>query len=129
MPTFFRSTTFTQTQRDYIAGQRLGRLATIDANGNPQNNPVGFRLNTELGTIDIGGHGMGNSKKFRNVLANPKVAFVVDDVATEPRQVRFVEIRGTAEQVTGEEPIFPGQDPEFIRVHPTLIISFGLGED
>jgi pyridoxamine 5'-phosphate oxidase family protein len=72
---------------------------------------------------------MTGSKKFRNVATNPKVAFVVDDVTTEPRQVRFVEVRGTAEQVTGEEPIFPGQDLAFIRVYPTTINSFGLGED
>lgn len=40
-------------ERDYLTSQRLGRLATVDAHGQPQNNPVGFFLNDELGVIDI----------------------------------------------------------------------------
>jgi pyridoxamine 5'-phosphate oxidase family protein len=54
----------------------LTGLATVDGDGAPQNNPVGFRYNAELGTIDIGGRDMGASRKFRNLARNPKVAFV-----------------------------------------------------
>jgi PPOX class F420-dependent enzyme/OxyR family protein len=86
---------FTDAQLAYLASQRLGRLATVDPRGAPQNNPVSFRYNPDLGTIDIGGRAMGDSCKFRNIAANPHVAFVVDDIASyQPWKVRCVEIRG-----------------------------------
>src|SRR5947199_121112 len=70
--------TFTQIELEYLATQRLGRLATIAPDGYPQNNPVGFFVDAERGTIDIGGHRMGASRKFASVQANPRVSFVVD---------------------------------------------------
>jgi len=111
----------------YLASQRLGRLATVDPQGAPQNNPVGFRYNAELGTIDVGGRSMGASRKFRNLAANPNVAFVVDDVVSvQPRQVRCVEIRGHAEALTDQVPYLAGMSAEIIRIHPERVISFGL---
>lgn len=111
----------------YLASQRLGRLATVDARGAPQNNPVGFRYNAELGTIDIGGRNMGASRKFRNISANPKVAFVVDDIASlQPWRVRCVEVRGHAEALRDQVPYLAGMSAEIIRIHPERVISFGL---
>lgn len=110
----------------YLATQRLGRLATVDSNGAPQNNPVGFRVNPELGTIDIGGLNMGATRKFRNVAGNAQVAFVVDDLASvQPWRVRCVEIRGHAEALRGQDHQ-PGFSAEIIRIHPDRVISFGL---
>jgi len=111
----------------YLGSQRLGRLATVDPHGAPQNNPVGFRYNAEAGTIDIGGLSMGASRKFRNLAGNPNVAFVVDDIASvQPWRVRCVEIRGRAEALRDQVPLAPGMSPEIIRIHPERIISFGL---
>jgi pyridoxamine 5'-phosphate oxidase family protein len=118
---------FSDAELAYLATQRLGRLATVDASGAPQNNPVGFRYNSELGTIDIGGHSMSASRKFRNLAANPRVAFVIDDIASyQPWRVRCVEIRGHAEALADQEPPMAGTSREIIRVHPDRIISFGL---
>jgi pyridoxamine 5'-phosphate oxidase family protein len=93
-------------ERDCLLGERLGRLASIDAHGQPQNNPFGFYLNDELGVIDIGGRAMGQTKKFRNVRSHPLVSLVVDDLASvRPWHVRGVEIRGHAERsATGSRP-------------------------
>ena len=114
-------------ERDYLVGQRIGRLASIDAHGQPQNNPVGFFLNDELGVIDIGGRAMGQSKKFRNVRANPLVSLVVDDLASvRPWHVRGVEIRGHAEAISDWQPPYPYYSREAIRIQPTKIISWGL---
>jgi pyridoxamine 5'-phosphate oxidase family protein len=111
----------------YLASQRLGRLASVDAQGAPQNNPVGFRYNAELGTIDVGGRNMGASRKFRNLAANPKVAFVIDDIASvQPWRVRCVEIRGHAEALRDQVPYMAGMSAEIIRIHPERVISFGL---
>jgi pyridoxamine 5'-phosphate oxidase family protein len=118
------------SERDYLAGQRLGRLATVDANGQPQNNPVGFFLNDELGVIDIGGKAMGRTKKFRNVRSNPLVSLVVDDLASvTPWHVRGVEFRGHAEALTDWQPPYPYYSREAIRIRPTRVISWGIDEE
>ncbi len=121
-------TAFTDAQRAYLAGQRLGRMATVDPGGQPQANPVGFFLQDD-GTILIGGHRMGASKKWRNLRTNPKIALVVDDlVSVSPWKPRFVEIRGTAELLTGADALGPGLSPEVIRIHPHTIHSWGLDD-
>ncbi|GAB3257747.1 PPOX class F420-dependent oxidoreductase [Kineosporia babensis] len=110
----------------YLASQTLGRLATVDPKNAPQNSPVGFTHNAELGTIDIGGWNLGESRKFRNIEKNPAVSFVVDDIpSTNPWRVRMVEIRGTAEALRGI-PAADGGTSELIRVHPRRVITFGL---
>lgn len=118
---------FTDIELAYLSGQRIGRLATSQPNGTLQVSPVGFGVNVELGTIDIGGFRMEQSRKYRNVVDNGRVAFVVDDVvSTDPWRVRFVEIRGTAEAITepaGSAADMPGP---VIRVHPRRIISLAL---
>lgn len=120
---------FTDKELEYLAGQRLGRLATVNSKGQPQNAPVGFRYNAELDVIEIGGRNMSTSQKYRNVLKNPLVAFVVDDVQP-PWKPRAVEIRGTAEAMpTGGKHIFGENytaDEAIIRIKPTQIISWGL---
>ncbi len=119
----------TEAHVAYLATQRLGRLATVDRDGRPQNNPVGFRYNAQLGTIDIGGLDMGRSRKFRNLATNPNVAFVVDDIASlRPWRVRCVEVRGTAEALVDQTPHGPHFSAEIIRIHPRRVISFGLDD-
>ena len=111
----------------YLQSQRLGRLATVDGHGAPQNNPVGFRYNAELGTIDIGGRNLGATRKFANLAGNPKVAFVVDDIASvQPWRVRCVEIRGRAEAIDEPTDSVARVRGAIIRVHPDRVISFGL---
>lgn len=124
---------FSEAEIAYLKGQRLGRLATINDAGAPQIAPVGFRYNAELDTIDIGGHGVGASVKYRNVQRRPIVAFVVDDVVSDaqsPWQPRGVEIRGRAEALaSGGKQIRPAFDDELIRIHPTRIIGWGIEPD
>ncbi|WP_405178097.1 PPOX class F420-dependent oxidoreductase [Nocardia sp. NBC_01377] len=117
----------TSEQIDYLHTQQLGRLATVRPDGSPQNNPVGFRYNADLGTIDIAGWNMGASWKFRNLTGNDRVAFVVDDVASvRPWRVRCLEIRGTAKALTDVQPYMEGVSREMIRIRPDRVIAFGL---
>ncbi|HEX3786670.1 MAG TPA: PPOX class F420-dependent oxidoreductase [Pseudonocardiaceae bacterium] len=118
---------FTQIELDYLADQRLGRLATVQPNGTLQVSPVGFGYNSATGTIDIGGYNMAASQKFRNVADNGRVAFVVDDIASvQPWRVRCLEIRGTGEALTDPTDSGAGMGGPIIRVHPKRIISFGI---
>ena len=121
--------TFSPAQLSYLRTQRLGRLATVDSSGAPQNNPVGFFVDDENGEISIGGLNMGKSRKFRNVKSNPFVAFVVDDLKTvDPWRPRMVEIRGTAEALEDVDPPRRGMSRELIRITPQRIISFGIDD-
>ncbi len=123
-------TKFTAEQIAYLASQTLGRLATVDRHGAPQNNPVTFHYNAELGTIDIGGHNLATSRKFRNLADNNRVALVVDDIASfRPWRVRCLEIRGHAETLTDAEPLRPGFSTDLIRIRPDRVLSFGLTND
>ena len=74
--------TVTDAELAYVASQRLGRLATARPDGTLQVSPVGFTYNPSLDTIDIAGHNMATSRKFRNVAEGSRVAFAIDDVAS-----------------------------------------------
>ena len=121
---------FTEAEIEYLAGQNLGRLATVSSEGKPQNNPVSFTYNAELGTIDIGGHNLTASKKFRNLKDNPNVSFVVDAlVSRQPWVVNGIEIRGVAEALTEAEPPHPWFGSARIRIHPRRILTWGIGDE
>ena len=118
---------FTDGEIAYMADQRLGRLATQQSNGTLQASPVGFGYNAELETIDIGGSNMAASQKFRNVAANGRVAFVVDDIASvRPWVVRCLEIRGEAEAIAAPSDSASPTPGPIIRIHPQRIISWGV---
>jgi len=103
----------------YLTSHGQGRLATVGPGGGPQNKPVGYRYNAELGTIDIGGFGMERSAKYRNIGRDPKVAFVIDDsIGAGAAGMRFLEIRGEAEQAG-----------ELIRIHPRRLVSWNIDPD
>lgn len=121
---------FTALERAYLDGQPLGRLATVDAEGAPQNNPVGFFLDDESEDLLVGGRDLANSRKFRNLRRNPAVAFVVDDlVSVSPWTVRGIEIRGTAEALTDVDPPRPGMSRAVIRIRPRWVGSWGIEPD
>ncbi|AMT73205.1 PPOX class F420-dependent oxidoreductase [Mycobacteroides immunogenum] len=120
---------------DEIAFMRqadLGRLATVGPDGSPQVSPVGFAYNEQLGTIDISGYRMSRSRKYRNIIHNNRVAFVVDDIPSRaPWRVRCLEIRGTAQPAVS--PAARGAagdelDTAIIRITPGRIISFGIDD-
>ena len=127
----------TEAEQRFLAAQGHGRLATIARDGTPQVKPVGFSYNPRLGTIDIAGMNMARSAKYKNVQANPNVAFVADDVPAPEAGaagVRFLEIRGAAETVT--VPAGPGQPdetghlaPEIIRIHPLRVLAYNVEPD
>lgn len=120
---------FTEQEIAYLQSQRLGRLATVSENGEPHVVPVSFRYNPEHDSIDIGGHRIASTKKYRDALRHGRVAFVVDDV-TPPWSPRMIEIRGTVEGLPeGGKEIVKDFSPEILRITPTRIISFGLNSD
>jgi pyridoxamine 5'-phosphate oxidase family protein len=120
---------FTSKEIEYLRDQPLGRLATVNAAGEPHVVPVSFRHNAELDTIDIGGHNLSRSKKFRDVARNGRAAFVVDDVLP-PWRARGVEVRGRAEALAeGGQQVNADFDSELIRIVPMKIVAWGIDTD
>jgi len=111
---------FTEAELRYLAGGRqLGRLATVGADGTPHVVPVAWIYNAARDTLDVGGHGLEESKKFRDVARSGRAAIVIDDLAsTDPWHPRAVEVRGGAEAIALPTPL--------IRIHPERIVSWGL---
>jgi len=124
--------TLTEAEQRFLAAQDHGRLATIARDGTPQVKPVGFSYNPRLGTIDIAGMNMARSAKYKNVQANQNVAFVADDVPAPgdgAAGVRFLEIRGAAETVTGPPDETGHLAPEIIRIHPRRLLAYNIDPD
>ena len=74
--------------RDILESTTLGHLATIDANGRPQVNPVWFIWDGERVLLSV----KAETNKYRNVRDNPHVAISFSDVT---RPDRYLEIRGS----------------------------------
>jgi pyridoxamine 5'-phosphate oxidase family protein len=111
---------FTEAERAYLVGGRqLGRLATVGADGTPHVVPVAFVYNAVRETIDVGGHELELTKKFRDIARTGRAAIVIDDLAsTDPWRPRGIEVRGRAEAIALPTPL--------IRIHPERIVSWGL---
>src|SRR5882757_3238104 len=107
---------FTDAELQYLRGERrLGRLATVGADGMPHIAPVGWSLDPGAETVVISGRNFAASKKFRDVAATGRAAIVIDDVLP-PWQPRGVEVRGQAQAINGPEP--------HIVIQPTRIVSW-----
>jgi pyridoxamine 5'-phosphate oxidase family protein len=111
---------FREGELAYMTGGRqLGRIATVGADGTPHVVPVGWIYNAVRDTIDVGGHELERTKKFRDVARTGRAAIVIDDLAsTEPWRPRGIEIRGRAEAIALPTPL--------IRIHAERIVSWGL---
>src|SRR4051794_36459658 len=111
---------FREAELSYMAGGRqLGRIATVGADGTPHVVPVAFIYNAVRDTVDVGGHELERSKKFRDVARTGRAAIVIDDLAsTQPWHPRGIEIRGRGEAIALPTPL--------IRIHPERIVTWGL---
>lgn len=114
---------FSEQEVAYLQSQRLARIATVDASGQPTVDAVGFSL--DGGQVLIGTHSPRLSRKYRNVLdGNTTVALIVDDLASiQPWQPRGIKIHGTAEIVERQGHFGPGS---YIVITPKVSWSWGI---
>jgi pyridoxamine 5'-phosphate oxidase family protein len=105
--------------RYMVGGRQLGRIATVGVDGTPHVVPVAWIYNAVRDAIDVGGHELAETKKFRDVARTGRVAIVIDDMAsTDPWHPRGIEVRGRGEAIALPTPL--------IRIHPERIVSWGL---
>lgn len=114
-----RSARFTEAEATYLAENFIGRVATASREGQPHVVPVNYRFNGT--TIVFGGMNLVSSLKYRHLMSNDRVAFVVDDVVSvNPWRARGIEVRGRAEPVTVK-------GVSMVMIIPLNIRSWGLG--
>jgi pyridoxamine 5'-phosphate oxidase family protein len=117
---------FTDSELEYLAGQRLGRIATVGPDGQPHVVPTSFRYNEEHDAIDVGGLRMSQTKKLRDVQRTGRAAIVIDDVLP-PWQPRMIEVRGRATVIPSGGKAFGERfEDTIVRIQPTRIISLGI---
>jgi len=110
---------FSEREAEYLAENILGRVATVSQSMQPHVVPVVYTFDGK--DILFGGWNLTSSLKFRNLTANNKVAFVVDEIlSTRPWRVRGVEVRGTAVPVLG------ANDQTLVRITPEKVRSWGF---
>jgi len=109
---------FNEVEAEYLAEQRLGRVATVSSAREPHVVPVAYEFDGSY--IYFSGWNLARSRKFRNILDNNRVAFVVDDFAsTNPWRPRGIEVRGVAEKMDCDGTLC-------VRIVPLRKVSWGL---
>jgi pyridoxamine 5'-phosphate oxidase family protein len=107
---------FSKEETAFLKEQRLGRIATSSLSMQPHVVPVAFEFDGTY--IYFGGWNLKNSLKFKNILKNNKVAFVVDDlISITPWKPRGMEIRGIAEILRGND---------YVKIVPFKKLSWGF---
>jgi len=107
---------FSEKESTFLKEQRLGRVATVSSTMQPHVVPVAFEFDGSY--IYFGGWNLKSSLKFKNILQNNKVAFVVDDlVSFKPWTPRGLEIKGIAEILRGND---------YVKIVPFKKSSWGL---
>lgn len=90
----------TPEQRDFLARERVGRLATVDEHGRPHAVPVCFAeldglLYTPIDEKPKSGDPR-SLRRIRNLLANPSVCLVVDHYEEDWTRLAWLQVRATA---------------------------------
>jgi PPOX class probable F420-dependent enzyme len=87
-----------ESEREFLMAQRVGRLATADARGNPHVVPVCFAISGDTLYVTIDEKPKRASarplKRLRNLMENPSAAFVVDRYDEDWTRLGWVMVRG-----------------------------------
>ena len=87
-------------QRQFLKRCRVGHLATADAEGRPHVIPVCYAVADQTLYITVDEKPKRRDiplKRMRNILENPKTAFVVDRYDEDWRRLGWVMLRGEGE--------------------------------
>lgn len=114
---------FSERELAYLQQQRIARIATVDSQGQPTVDAVGFSL--DGGQILVGTHSPVLTRKYRNVLdGHTSVALIVDDLqSVQPWRPRGIKIHGVAEVVERDGHFGPGS---YLVITPRVSWSWGI---
>lgn len=116
---------FSQSEIAYIRSQRLARIATVSPKTmQPDVAAVVYQFDGEH--FFIAGLEQEKTMKFRNSRANPKFAFIIDDLeSVKPWLPRGIKIHGDVDVV--ERPSEHGS-PLHLRLRPRVKWVWGIDE-
>lgn len=114
---------FSDQELAFLHSQPLTRIATVDQDGQPTVDVVGFQF--EGGRFYIGGHQLETTRKYKNIVAgNRKVSLIVDDLQSiHPWRPRGIRIHGIAEVAQLQGHPGPGT---YLAITPTVSWSWGI---
>jgi pyridoxamine 5'-phosphate oxidase family protein len=114
---------FSEKEVDYLNSQKLARIATVSAKGQPDVAPVSFEFDGQH--FYVGGLNMAITLKYKNVLnGNKKIALVFDDLeSVAPWRPRGIKIHGGAEIVERQGKLGEGS---YLRITPEKYWSWGI---
>ena len=131
--------------REFISSHRVGRLATADAQGAPHVIPICYAYDGShiYSALDLKPKRVstGRLKRVRNIVANPRVALVIDDYSEDWDRLGYVMIQGSAQLVEAGDERSLGEDllrkkyPQYatllpeggtmLKITPRHIVSWG----
>ena len=113
---------FSEKEIAYLKSQRLGRIATVSANGEPDVAPVGFTFDGQH--FLVGGIDLRRTLKYKNAMGTGRAALVIDDLtSTDPWAPRGIKIHGKARITRAEGYAGAG---EYIEITPERYWSWGI---
>ena len=111
---------FTSAELAYLGEQRIARLATASADGQPDVSAVGFSVDGD--DIVSGGLDLTKTIRYHHLQVNPRATIVIDDLKTvDPWAPRGVKVRGDA--------VVEDRDGRLqVRITPETVWSWGINE-
>jgi pyridoxamine 5'-phosphate oxidase family protein len=116
---------FSEQELAFLQAQPLARIATVDHDGQPTVDVVGFQF--DGARFYIGGHQLESTRKYKNIVAgHRKVSLILDDLKSfRPWQPRGIRIHGIAEVVQRQGHLGPGS---YLVITPMVSWSWGMEE-
>lgn len=111
---------FSEKELAYLRTQKLLRLATVEPDGQPDVDAVGFEFDGQY--FYIGGLALQTSRKYKSVAAgHTKVSLIIDD--QENAKPRGIKLHGVAKIIQR-----PGRVgvTEYLAVRPTVSWHWGI---
>jgi pyridoxamine 5'-phosphate oxidase family protein len=114
---------FSEQELAFLQAQPLARIGTVDSDGQPTVDAVGFEFDDAR--FYIGGHNFQATRKYKNVAAgNKKVSLIIDDLKSiQPWQPQGIRIYGIAEIVERNGRLGPGS---YLVITPKVSWSWGI---
>ena len=116
---------FSEQELAFLQAQPLARIATVDNEGQPTVDVVGFQF--DGARFYIGGHQLETTRKYNNIMAgHRKVSLILDDLKSfRPWQPRGIRIHGIAEVLQRQGHLGPGS---YLAITPLVSWSWGIEE-
>lgn len=117
---------FSEAESNYLASQKLARVATASKSGVPEVSPVGFEFDGKF--FWIGSHSkeiFPRTRRYKNITGgNSKIHLVVDDLeSVNPWKPRGIKVSGIAEIMEHDGMFGRAQ---YIRITPKTTASWGI---